>query len=147
MKIMCISLVILLVLALGSSVMAKDLINVKAVREKPVNVLEYAEEGARFGIEAALKLLRNSRPIVMFGEETKFGLGTSLVEGFIFKKLDLVYGTVVEEVKDEVKYEGALWGLEYRAGRVQIGAYWSNDRWFGGFSVRWNLGSDVGGNV
>lgn len=146
----CIALVVVvsLVLGLASLGLAEDekLINIRSIRKRPVNVLEYAEEGLDFGWETSLRVMRSNKLVFMLGKEMKAGLEVTLIEGFGFKKAHLVWGSAVEADGNSIKLNSSLWGLEYElAPRLRLGLYWCDDRLYLGFSFNWRLESDLSG--
>lgn len=147
---LCIALVVVISLLLGlaSLGLAEDekLINIQNIRRRPINVLDYGEEIGRFGWETTLRVMRSNKLVFMLGRDMKAGLEVTLIEGFGFKKLHLVWGSAAEADGNSIKLNSSLWGLEYElAPRFRLGFYWYDDKIYGGFSFNWRTGDDLSG--
>lgn len=141
MKKLCVLIVLLLIFVLIRGGLTKELLDKQNVREEPVNVIRYVED---VGLPMLTRLLKTGKPTGMWNKENPKGaggLGLTLVEGFLHKKLDLVGGAIME--KDKLRY--AFWGVEVklsfkgRIGKVlskfRPGVYWSEDEWWFGISL------------
>lgn len=140
----CLALLVMFLVTLGSSAMAGDLIDLQAIREQPVNVLDYAYEGGRFGLMTLMQLLRTGKPVGMWNKENKDGvggLGVVLIEGFLHERVDLVGGAIMEKEQPRHTFFGieAKLSLKGQVGKVlskfRPGVYWSEDKWWFGASV------------
>lgn len=65
----------------------------EAVRENPVNVMEYTDTTIDFMAEFLKKFLKSAKPMVGFTNGTKAGLEMSLYEG---DKFDITFGTFAD---------------------------------------------------
>lgn len=141
MKKLCVLIVFLLPFLLVTGGIAAELIDTQSIKEEPVNVVQYASQ---VGLPILTRLLKTGKPTGMWNKENPKGvggLGLTLVEGFLHKKVDLVGGAIME--KDKLRY--MFWGVEVklslkgRIGKVlskfRPGVYWSEDKWWFGISL------------
>jgi len=142
MKKLCVLLGVLLALVLiEESTWGAELASKEAIRQEPVNVIRYVEE---VGLPMLTRLLKTGKPTGMWNKENPKGvggLGLTLIEGFLHKKLDLVGGAIME--KDKLRH--TFWGIEAKLslkgniGKVlskfRPGIYWSEDKWWFGVSL------------
>jgi len=146
----CIALAVVLSLLLGLASLGlaeeEKLINIRSIQRRPINVLRYAEEVLPFGWETGLRVMRSNKLVFMLGRDMKAGLEVTLIEGFGFKKVHLVWGSAAEADGNSIKLNSSLWGLEYEvAPRFRLGLYWWDDGLYGGFSFNWRLEGDLSG--
>jgi len=141
MKKWCVALLVMFLIAMGSSAMAGDLVDTQAIREEPVNMMVYVDEGMDFGLTVLIRLLKTGKPTAMWNSENEDGvggLGVVLVEGFLHERVDLVGGATME--KEQPRH--TFWGVEVklslkgRLGKVlskfRPGVYWSEGQcWYG----------------
>ena len=141
MKKRCILIALLLILVLTGGSIAGELIDKQSIEREPVNVVRYV---ADVGLPMLTRLLKTGKPTGMWNKENPKGaggLGITLIEGFLHKRLDLVGGAVME--KEELRY--TFWGIEAKLalkgklGKVlskfRPGVYWSEDEWWFGVSL------------
>jgi len=140
----CFMLLIVFLVILGSGAIAGDLIDTQAIKERPVNVMTYVDEGMDFGLTVLIRLLKTGKPTAMWNKENEHGvggLGLVLIEGFLHERLDFVGGATMEN--EHPSY--AFWGIEAKLslkskiGKVlsnfRPGVYWSQDKWWFGTSI------------
>ena len=142
-------LILLVVIAsiflFSSAVLAGELVNLQEVRERPVNVLEYAEVGIDVGGMMFANLLKTMNPLGIYNVELKHGLSgvkLNLIEQFLHPKLNLIGGLTLKNKEPS----HVLFGLELKLklkgdiGRVlskfNPGIYWCDDKWWLGASLR-----------
>jgi len=144
MKKWCAALLIMFLVTLGSSAMGGDLIDTQAIRQEPVNVLYYVDEGLDFGLTVLIRLLKTGKPTVMWNRENEHGVGglsLILIEGFLYERLNLVGGATMENEHPSHTF----WGIEVKLslksdlGKIlsnfRPGVYWSQDKWWYGVSL------------
>jgi len=141
-------LTLLMVMALGflfsSAAPAGELVNLQKVRERPVNILEYAEVGIDVGGMMLANFLKTMNPLGIYNVELKRGLSgvkLNLIEEFLHPKLNLVGGLTLKN--EEPSH--ALFGLELKLklkgdlgkalSRFRPGIYWCDDKWWLGASL------------
>lgn len=129
------------ILMVSTLAVARELVSKEAIRQEPVNVVRYVED---VGLPMLTRLLKTGKPTGMWNKENPKGvggLGLTLIEGFLHKKLDLVGGAIME--KDKLRH--TFWGIEAKlsfkgkVGKVlskfRPGIYWSEDKWWFGLSL------------
>lgn len=141
-------LIVLMVMALSflfiSVAPAGELVNLQRVRERPVNVLEYAEVGIDVGGTMLANFLKTTNPLGIYNLELKrghSGVKLNLIEEFLHPKLNLVGGLTLKNKEPS----HVLFGLELKLklkgdlGRVlskfRPGIYWCDDKWWLGASL------------
>jgi hypothetical protein len=144
MKKCCVLIVLLLSLVLIRESFSKELFDKQGIKREPVNAVRYIDEGMDYGLAILTRLLKTGKPTGMWNKENPqgvAGLGITLIEGFLYKNLDLVGGAIME--KEKLRY--SFWGIEAKLflkgklGKVlskfRPGIYWSEDEWWFGVSL------------
>lgn len=138
-------LILLLALALSlcmfsSAALAEELVNLQKIKERPVNVLEYADVGAIL----FANFLKTMNPLGMYNIKLKHGLSgvkLNLIEEFLHPKLNLIGGWTLKNQEPSHVLFGVELKLELKGdlGRA-ISKFkplicWSNDKWWIGLSL------------
>lgn len=141
-------LILLMVIALSflliSVALAEELVNLQKIRERPVNILEYAEVGIDVGGMMLSNFLKTTNPLGIYNVKLKHGLSgvkLNLIEEFLHPKLNLIGGLTLKNKEPS----HVLFGLELKLklkgdlGKVlskfRPGIYWCDDKWWLGASL------------